>query len=683
MKEASVHMENSMRRIPAVAFSFFLAVLFVAAKDGDAPRDKQNNAAFWESIWQRNSVDIGNPSHEYIKSADDLGKDIEGKEWNKLSTKYHLVYYQPSLEKDKLQQVVLYLDNLYDFLKKWNPAAPRTPIKTFLVPNEMGHSRCSRNSNSMRTGDKGDAVFMVTSLLHEETHLFNFAYLGARPQNWWAGEFSCIYFQSRARMLAEKTDILQFVISKLPNGPKSALGEIAAAASQKITDSIFDEAFSAMYFLHATYGDDKFRAFREELLSLDTSINVTGTERAFKRAYGAGFADLDHQWRNFYKWDGENTKVSENLISGDQQAQKGAHITAGEVVAELAGSGYKGRATGGPGEELAGNYIRDCFRRIGLQPLMTNGEFYQPFNVPYRDLTGPIGLKINGRDYKYKEDFGILVGGPAEWRTGEMRYVGFGIQSDGLFDADFKSLRGRVLIALYKGKNNSNMRNIMDLAKRSGAIGVLLVDPPGLSDPQVFARKNVSIRNEIPTLHVSPGVGEFVLSLDESGLTKLFAKLQAGKAPKVDIKGTCSLAAGSIETPSKSRNILARLAASKPRKKNILIYAHYDGQGRDDGGKYYPSANDNASGVAVMLATASILSDRIDNLAEDVFFAALGAEEVGYVGASALLYGNVIDWNDIDFAICLDMVGEAPGKRMTVQTVSADMPIYRSFKSYV
>jgi len=57
-------------------------------------------------------------------------------------------------------------------------------------------------------------------------------------------------------------------------------------------------------------------------------------------------------------------------------------------------------------------------------------------------------------------------------------------------------------------------------------------------------------------------------------------------------------------------------------------------------------------------------------------------QEVGCIGAVHLLNSNAIDWKNMDLALCLDMLGRAPEKSMTVQTISDKTPVYLAFKKF-
>lgn len=75
-----------------------------------------------------------------------------------------------------------------------------------------------------------------------------------------------------------------------------------------------------------------------------------------------------------------------------------------------------------------------------------------------------------------------------------------------------------------------------------------------------------------------------------------------------------------------SQNVIATLPGIDPGYGTLYIGAHYDSVTQG------PGANDNASGVAVLLESARLLSTR--ELSATVTFIALGAEERGLVGSS-------------------------------------------------
>jgi Zn-dependent M28 family amino/carboxypeptidase len=103
-------------------------------------------------------------------------------------------------------------------------------------------------------------------------------------------------------------------------------------------------------------------------------------------------------------------------------------------------------------------------------------------------------------------------------------------------------------------------------------------------------------------------------------------------------------------------NVVGRLAGRDPRAATIVITAHYDHLGIRDG-MIYPGADDNASGVAVVLAAARHFSKSPPR--HPMIFAALDAEELGLHGAKTLVRSDVLPRDRVALNINLDMVSRS------------------------
>ncbi len=100
----------------------------------------------------------------------------------------------------------------------------------------------------------------------------------------------------------------------------------------------------------------------------------------------------------------------------------------------------------------------------------------------------------------------------------------------------------------------------------------------------------------------------------------------------------------------------------------VLLGAHYDHLGVARGydewkqiktGDIYNGADDNASGIAVMLETARLYALDAENSKRDVIIAGFGAEEIGLVGSTELVNKLNKEGIEIDFMVNIDMVGRA------------------------
>ena len=87
----------------------------------------------------------------------------------------------------------------------------------------------------------------------------------------------------------------------------------------------------------------------------------------------------------------------------------------------------------------------------------------------------------------------------------------------------------------------------------------------------------------------------------------------------------------------------------------IVVSAHHDHLGVA-GGQLYPGADDNASGVAVVLALARDAARRA-NYAHTIVFVSFAAEEVGLVGSAAYIANPAWPLDHTLAVINFDMVG--------------------------
>jgi Zn-dependent M28 family amino/carboxypeptidase len=108
-------------------------------------------------------------------------------------------------------------------------------------------------------------------------------------------------------------------------------------------------------------------------------------------------------------------------------------------------------------------------------------------------------------------------------------------------------------------------------------------------------------------------------------------------------------------------NIIGRIDGRASGAKTMVITAHYDHLGVRNG-VLYPGADDNASGVAALLAVARDLATAPPR--HPIVIAALDAEEIGQRGARALLASGTIPQGTIALNVNLDMVSRSARREL-------------------
>ena len=120
---------------------------------------------------------------------------------------------------------------------------------------------------------------------------------------------------------------------------------------------------------------------------------------------------------------------------------------------------------------------------------------------------------------------------------------------------------------------------------------------------------------------------------------------------------------GQAETPLRSTDIIGAVRGTAVPDSFLVVTAHFDhlGRVRDAFGRapvLFRGANDNASGTAMLVTLAREVARR--PLRYTVVFAAMGAEEVGLIGSTALAERPTWPLDRTRFLVNLDMMAGGP-----------------------
>ncbi len=113
-------------------------------------------------------------------------------------------------------------------------------------------------------------------------------------------------------------------------------------------------------------------------------------------------------------------------------------------------------------------------------------------------------------------------------------------------------------------------------------------------------------------------------------------------------------------------NLVARIKGAKPGKA-MVVSAHYDHLGVRNG-EIYNGADDNASGVAGLLAVAEAFKAKRPK--HDVIFAVVDAEESGLRGAKAFAAAPPVPLETIALDVNFDMLSKNPKNELYVSGAS-------------
>ncbi len=105
-----------------------------------------------------------------------------------------------------------------------------------------------------------------------------------------------------------------------------------------------------------------------------------------------------------------------------------------------------------------------------------------------------------------------------------------------------------------------------------------------------------------------------------------------------------------------SQNLIGYIRGSIQPDSFIVFSAHYDHLGRM-GDAYFPGANDNASGTAMLLSLARYYSTHKESLKYSIAFIAFTGEEMGLYGSKYYTDHPLFPLNTIKFEVNMDIMG--------------------------
>lgn len=302
------------------------------------------------------------------------------------------------------------------------------------------------------------------------------------------------------------------------------------------------------------------------------------------------------------------------------------------IVDTLCSPNYDGRGHYNNGERRAAEFLKSEYKRIGLKPV--GGDYFQEFQLTANSIVGDIKLAINGKTLTPGTDCLIDPSAPAYNNTSKVIYL----DKDELLDLDkFKRVLpmlankflviDQTLFKEEKGDVKKQLHELMLFLKFSPDIrlnGVIeLVDKLTSTASQYQARR------------------PHIVVLKEKTPRKI-------KKLELSIENV-------YDDNYQSQNVIGWIEGEE-KDSFVVVVGHYDHLGRMGDDIYFPGANDNASGIAMILSLAKELAEG-EKPKYSVAFICFGAEECGLVGSKYYSENPLFPLAQIKFLLNLDILG--------------------------
>ncbi len=293
-----------------------------------------------------------------------------------------------------------------------------------------------------------------------------------------------------------------------------------------------------------------------------------------------------------------------------------------QVISELSSKEFHGRAYTNKGDKIAADYIKQELIKLNIKAV--NNSYFQEFNISANTITSKIQLKIDDNKLVPGEDFVIL--NSSEKCKGKyiLKKIDTSFFSNPVFQDysktfividinDFKTKEQKEAFHLLKYTNFVKARGIIDISKSKPS--------------QIQSQK----ANNFVTIELCKEKFNTNSQTISIGFRNKFHK-------KYTTQNIIGYIEGKVDT-------------------FIMFGGHYDHLG--DMGKYtfFPGANDNASGCAMILNLAKYYSNLKTKPYYSIAFVFFSAEELGILGSKYFSENPVIPLSKIKFFFNLDLVG--------------------------
>lgn len=299
------------------------------------------------------------------------------------------------------------------------------------------------------------------------------------------------------------------------------------------------------------------------------------------------------------------------------------------IIDSLSSRNMHGRGYVNNGQEIAADFIAHEFTKDSLS--FWGEDYFQKFYLSLCTLPGNIQLKTGSKELKPGIDF--LVSSSSASVNGKFKVLKF----DSLVLAKKKTFQK------FMGNDFSDKFVLVDksgfLSKKRKA----LID--SVIEYNLFQSKGIIIPEE-----------KLVWGVEDAPYPSIWTdiKLLEKNAPKRIRK--ISINVERVIVPSYPMlNVIGYIKGSVQPDSFIVFTAHYDHLGQMGKDTYFPGANDNASGVAMMLDLAEHYSENKPDYS--VAFIALTGEELGLKGSLYYVKHPLFPLSNIRFLINLDLEG--------------------------
>lgn len=319
------------------------------------------------------------------------------------------------------------------------------------------------------------------------------------------------------------------------------------------------------------------------------------------------------------------------------------------ILKELTSEKYNGRGYVKNGDCKAARYIAKEMKSAGLQPAMY-GKWFQQFSFPVNTFPSAVKCRLGNRELIPGVDF--IVDPGMSTLIGDFQVVTIN-RSLAAYSA--AELKGKFILLDTVGTGFHLDKEDLQAWKKNpfGAAGMIFVQAKKLTW-------------SVSTTDKKFPIVEVLKDVIEGEITTINVEVKAKFIPDY-----------------KTANVAGYIPGSTQPDSFVFITAHYDHLGRMGTEAYFPGANDNASGVSMLLNLGRYFTKPENRPSYSLVFVAFAGEEAGLRGSAYYTQQPVVPLNKIRFLLNLDLLGTGDDGMMVVNATEfpAEFSIFDSLNT--
>lgn len=320
-----------------------------------------------------------------------------------------------------------------------------------------------------------------------------------------------------------------------------------------------------------------------------------------------------------------------------QDIVKPVYSLAKRIVDTLAAPGMHGRGYVNDGDKIAANYIKQQFAELGLKSF--RDDYFQPFTFSVNTFPG-------------KMEFGCIFQNKKELETFE------GVAGRNFIVApDAPSINGLYPTIVFDSSYTTSPSKFEKFRKKIKSDGVfVIIDDRGVTNKQKLEYFK-KVKNGYFGTHIIEPVSKLTWSVSQE--VAKYVKIQVlADSFSFRAKGNVAINIENKFVESHAtQNVIGYIEGSERPDSFIVFSAHYDHLGQMGSNVYFPGANDNASGCAMLLNLVNHYSKPRSRPRYSVVFIAFAGEEAGLLGSKHYTENPLFPMRKIRFLINTDIMG--------------------------